>query len=290
MTNGKEPVYCRIDGMAGIQNMKLGVIIRLDDNVGESMRRLREMGFTTCQLNSWTEENMTDDYAALVREATEANGIEVSAFWCGYTGPRVWNFISGPSTLGLVPSAYRFQRMNTLIQGAEFANKIGVCDVVTHVGFIPENPADPDYIGTVEAVRCIAEHLKKNGQYFLFETGQETPVTLLRIIEDVGTGNLGVNLDPANLLLYGKGNPVDALDIIGKHVRGVHAKDGEYPTQGRFLGEEKALGEGRVNFPVFIGKLKTLGYNGALTIEREISGDKQIKDILKAKELLESLI
>ena len=111
----------------------------------------------------------------------------------------------------------------------------------------------------------------------------------MRIFEDVGTGNLGVNLDPANLLMYGKGNPVDALDVIGKYVRGVHAKDGEYPTDGHRLGVEKALGEGRVNYPAFIKKLKEIGYDGAITIEREISGDQQIADIKAAKTLLEQL-
>jgi len=190
----------------------------------------------------------------------------------------------------LVPPAYRFERIEALKTGADFALKIGVKDVVTHVGFIPENPVDPEYLGVVNAVRYVAEHCKRNGQYFLFETGQETPVTLKRIIQDVGLDNLGINLDPANLLLYGRANPVDALDVFGEYVRGVHAKDGQYPTDGRNLGEEKPLGQGRVNFPLLIERLKQLSYKGAITIEREISGEQQIKDIQDAKEMLEKLI
>ncbi|KYH38344.1 MAG: hypothetical protein AYL31_011640 [Candidatus Bathyarchaeota archaeon B26-1] len=89
--------------------------------------------------------------------------------------------------------------------------------------------------------------------------------------------------------MYGKANPVDALDIIGTYVRGVHAKDGEYPTNGRELGKEKPIGEGRVDFPALISKLKALGYRGALTIEREISGPQQIEDIKRAKAYLEAL-
>jgi len=270
--------------------MKLGVIIPLNDHVSESMKKLKEMGFTTCQLNCWNEELFTDAYADMVNAAVKEYGIEISAFWCGYSGPKIWNFIEGPTTLGLVPPTYRFQRARELIHGAEFARKIGVTDIVTHVGFIPENPADIDYPGLVAIIRHIANEIKPYGQYFLFETGQETPVTLLRTIEDVGTGNLGINLDPANLLLYGKGNPCDALDVFGKYVRGVHGKDGEYPTNGRFLGEEKAMGQGRVNYPAFISKLKEIGYNGAITIEREISGEEQTRDILAAKALLESLL
>jgi len=270
--------------------MKLGVIIPLNDNLRESVKKLSEMGFTTCQLNCWDEAKFTDEYANLVNSVMTEFGVTVSAFWCGYSGPKVWNFIEGPTTLGLVPPTYRFQRARELLHGAEFARKIGVTDIVTHVGFIPESPSDIDYPGLVSIIKYIAKELLPYGQYFLFETGQETPTTLLRMIEDVGTGNLGINLDPANLLLYGKGNPVDALDVFGKYVRGVHGKDGEYPTNGRFLGEEKAMGQGRVNYPAFIAKLKEIGYDGTITIEREISGEEQTRDILAAKALLESLM
>ena len=173
--------------------------------------------------------------------------------------------------------------------GSDFAKKIGVTDIATHVGFMPENPATTEYTSLIPTLREIAEYAKKNEQYFLFETGQETPITIKRAIEDIGTGNLGVNLDPANLILYGKANPVDALDVFGEYVRGVHGKDGLYPTNGHNLGEEVRVGDGKVNFPAFIAKLKEVGYDGAITIEREISGDQQIEDIMYAKEYLEKL-
>jgi sugar phosphate isomerase/epimerase len=158
------------------------------------------------------------------------------------------------------------------------------------VGFIPENPGDPVYGDLLAALRELAEHCGALGLEFWFETGQETPITLLRTIEDLGLPNLGINFDPANLLMYGKANPLDALDVFGRYVRGVHAKDGEYPTNGRELGVEKPLGQGRVNFPALIGKLRDLGYGGALTIEREISGEQQIADIKAGKAYLESLL
>ena len=167
---------------------------------------------------------------------------------------------------------------------------IGVVDVVTHVGFLPEVPSTTEYHKLIIALREGAEYRKANGEYFLFETGQERPVTLKRTIEDVGTENLGINLDPANLILYGKANPIDALDVFGEYVRGVHGKDGFYPTNGKELGKEVKIGDGKVNFPEFIKKLKAVGYDGAITIEREISGDEQTKDIIHAKELLESLM
>ena len=176
------------------------------------------------------------------------------------------------------------------MHGSDFAKKLGVKNVATHVGFLPENPESERYRAVVSALKTVANHAKDNGQYFLFETGQETPVTLRRTIEDMGTGNVGINLDPANLVMYGKANPIDALDVFGEYVRDVHAKNGCYPTEGRHLGVEKPLGEGVVNFPLFIERLKDMGYDGTLIIEREISGEEQIKDIKNAKVYLGGLI
>ena len=270
--------------------MKLGVFVHLSEKIDEEFERIKENGFSTCQLNVWSDDLKTDYYADLVNKAKEKYGIEITALWCGWEGPARWNFYEGPLTLGLVPVAYRYKRMKNLIKGSDFAKKIGVSDLVTHVGFLPENPNTTEFHEVVSAIREVAKYCKKNGQYFLFETGQETPVTLRRTIEEVGTGNLGINLDPANLILYGKANPVDALDVFGEFVRGVHAKDAVYPVNGYDLGEEKPIGEGLVNFPALIKKLHSLGFDGALTIEREISGEEQIRDIMAAKALLEKLI
>ncbi|MBN2048285.1 MAG: sugar phosphate isomerase/epimerase [Anaerolineaceae bacterium] len=270
--------------------MKLGVMIGLGDDLQESFAKAGKVGFESCQLVSWNEELFTDENAALARAASKESGVEISAFWCGYGGPSIWNLYEGQVTLGLVPPTYRFQRMQTLIHGAEFAEKLGVKDMATHVGFIPENPNDANFAGLVAALRYVGQACQKRGLHFLFETGQETPTTLLRTIEEVGLPNMGVNLDPANLLLYGRGNPVDALDVFGKYVRGVHAKDGCYPTTGRFLGEEKPLGEGKVNFPLLLKRLHELGYEGSLTIEREITGPQQEIDILKGKEFLAGIL
>ena len=163
-------------------------------------------------------------------------------------------------------------------------------DVVTLMGFIPENPYDPNYPGFCRAVRTVAEHLKANGQYLLFETGQETPVTMLRCFETVGCDNLAINLDTANLILYGKANPVDALEVFGKYVRNLHAKDGCWPVNGHDLGMETAIGEGRVDFPAVFRKLFDLGYDSWITIEREIEGEQQIRDILSARDYLQSIM
>ena len=271
--------------------MKLGVFVGLHDrDIREEFRRLRDNGFSTCQLQVWDDNDKTDENVAKIKAAQEEFGIEITALWCGWTGPARWNFTEGPLTLGIVPSAYRFQRMQELMRGCDFAAKLGITDVITHMGFIPENPNTAEYGEVVAAIRYLAEYFKTKGCWLLFETGQETPVTILRTIETVGTENLGINLDTANLILYGKANPVDALDVFGKYVRNTHMKDGCYPTNGTELGHEVPIGQGKVDFPALVKKLKELNYQGPLTIEREISGDQQTKDILEAKAYLESLL
>ena len=164
---------------------------------------------------------------------------------------RRWTGTSlrGPSTIGLVPPATRAARIDALRQASDFAKLLGIAQVQTHCGFIPEDPADPLYPGAVEAIRTVAQHCQDNGQYFLMETGQETPTTMSRMIRDVAMPNLAVGLDTANLILYGKANPVDAVDILGPHVRSIHAKDGRWPTDPSKLGEEVLIGTGPGRLP-----------------------------------------
>ena len=228
--------------------MKLGVFVTLSADIDTEFCRLRENGFSTCQLSVWDDRLKTDEMAELVNQAKKNHQIEITALWCGWEGPAKWNFSEGPLTLGLVPAAFRFTRMKNLMLGSDFAKKIGVTDIATHMGFLPENPGTTEFHEVVAAIRAVAEYMKSNGQYLLFETGQETPVALRRVIEAVGTGNLGINLDSANLILYGKANPVDMLRILGRYVCDVHIKDGKWPTDGWKLGQETPVGEGDVDF------------------------------------------
>jgi L-ribulose-5-phosphate 3-epimerase len=275
---------------ANTPGLKLGVIASLSRGPQEALQEVHELGLPTCQITNWNPDLFTPAMADRLIAAAERYGVEVTTIWAGGPGPAVWDFIQGPATIGLVPPQYRAGRVAALKAGAEFAERVGVDSVTTHVGFIPEDPGNPLYPGLLDALREVVEYCAERGLTFCFETGQETPTTLLRVIEDLGGEHLGINLDPANLLMYGKANPVDALDVFGAYVRGVHAKDGEYPTNGRELGVEKPLGEGRVHFDLLIPKLKSLGYTGALTIEREISGPQQIADIRAAIALLEGLV
>lgn len=272
--------------------MKIGVCIGIDDlaDFEKQISEFPKEGFTTCQLLAWNPKIWTPENAEKIKKLLAENNVTPSAYWAGWEGPGVWDFYDGPKTLGLVPPEYREMRVKNLCDGADFAKLLGIQDVITHMGFIPENPNDPEFMPFCDAVRTVAEHLKENGQYLLFEAGQETPTTMLRCFEVVGTDNLGVNLDTANVILYGKANPVDALDVFGDKVRNLHAKDGRYPTNGRNLGEETRIGDGKVDFRALIQKLHDIGYDSHITIEREINGEKQIEDIRYAKKYLQEII
>jgi sugar phosphate isomerase/epimerase len=271
--------------------MNVGVLIIVNNkDVEAKFKQVHDLGFKSCQITCWNHSVLDDELAEKINMLCEKYQIKISTVWVGWSGPTAWNFTEGPVTLGIVPPDYRYDRMKEIMHGSDFAKKLGVGQIATHFGFLPESPTDPQYTPILAAIKYLARHCKANGQKLLFETGQETPVTILRFIEDSGMDNLGINLDPANLILYGKANPVDAVGIFGKYVCDVHAKDGNYPTDGRNLGKETPLGEGSVNFPALIAKLKEVGYDGPLTIEREIEGDEQIRDILKAKSMLEELI
>lgn len=271
----------------------IGVMIhcRINTDVEKEIQKAIDLGLDSCQLGIWNPAlTGSDEFAARVKDILDRTKFKISALWAGYSGPCEWNFTAGPATIGLVPPTYRFQRLQELMQASDFAEKIGVDRIITHVGFLPENPDDPNFNGTVAALRHLCTYMKKKGQFFLFETGQETPVTVLRTIQAIGTDNLGINFDTANLILYGKANSLDALDTFGKYVMDTHIKDGLYPTDGMHLGEEVPAGEGKANIPAIVRRLEELGYDGPFTIEREITGEKQVADIINARDMLRGIM
>ena len=274
-----------------LKPMALGLLISPYGAPEATIKRVRDMGFSNCFLsldgyiNKFTTDAATQIRELLAKYELIATTVEVVG-----PEPLEWNFVQGPSTIGLVPPKTRAARIDALKQVSDFARLLGVSQVQTHCGFIPENPADALYSGSVEAIRTVAQHCQSNGQNFLMETGQETPTTMSRVIRDVNMSNLGVGLDTANLILYGKANPVDAVEILGPHVRSVHAKDGKWPSDPSKLGEEVLIGQGLVDFKRVFTKLHQFGYTGAITIERETSGPQQIEDVKNEKLYLQRIL
>jgi sugar phosphate isomerase/epimerase len=271
--------------------MAVGLIIQPANGAEAAISRVHDLGMSNCffSLDGYLG-NFSKALAQELSGLLEKYNLVPTAAEVVRPEPLIWDFLHGPSTIGLVPRATRAARMDALKQTSDFAALLNIPCVQTHCGFIPEDPANPLYDETVLAIRQVAQHCAANGQHFLMETGQETPTTMARAIKDVDQPNLAVGLDTANLILYGKANPVDAVDIIGPHVRSIHAKDGKWPTDPMKLGEEVLIGTGLVDFEKVFTKLHRLGYTGAVTIERETSGPQQIADVREEKIYLEKIL
>lgn len=269
--------------------MKLGLIVGLHDDMVAEFRKLEDLGIPTCQISGTAEDIVLRGKLENVADAMARSSVQVSSVFVVYEG-QTYNLDTGPQTDGLVPDEHRQRRMKLTLDAADRIKQLGVLTMTSHVGFIPDDEEDPLYGRFLEAMKTVARHLEGNGQIYCFETGQEQPSTLKRAIDHVGTDNLFVNLDPANLILYGKANPLDAVAIFGPWVRGMHAKDGLWPNRDENLGKEVRLGEGRVNFPLLIRRLKACGFDGPITIEREISGPEQLEDIKRAIAFLEPML
>ena len=284
---GSNPAGAATVQGASPKPLRLGLIVGVGQNPDLAIAKVHDLGLPTAQI---LLDNFQPEMLTSLRKALESYRVEATSLVVGGPGPEVYDFYQGPLTCGLVPREYRAARLDRIKKASEFAKQCGIPAVQTHCGFIPENPNDILYREVVLAIREAASACKSHGQSFRCETGQETPITLIRAIKDVSLDNIGVNFDLANLILYGKGNPVDAIELFGPYVQGIHAKDGLFPSDPKELGKEVPIGQGKVDFPRIIQRLKELNYQGAVTIEREISGPQQVEDVKAAKTFLEKLI
>jgi len=267
----------------------VGIYVNLDTkNPDNTFKHISDLGFKKCEIYTG---KYGMDMAKPLKEAIEKYNIKVLSLFTLGPGPTSWNFYEGQKNIGLVSREYREGRVDAMIQLSDLARECGIGMIETHVGFLPENPNDPNYTETVDALKKVVGHCNKNNQYFLYHAGQETPTTMLRTILDVGFENQGIGMDTANLIMYDRGHPTNSLDVYGKYIKLVNGKDGLYPTDTRNLGKEVQLGQGKVDFPSFIKRLKDIGYKGPVIIEREASNGAQWeKDVLQSKKFLQDLL
>ncbi len=220
----------------------------------------------------------------------QGSGIEWVTLFAAFDGESYADIAAVRDTVGLVPPNLRADRLEITKKLSDFACEVGIQRFAFHVGCVPENPNDPEYAPIVGMLRRLADHCRFNGQQLCFETGQEPADVLLRLIADTKETNVKVNFDPANMVLYGSGDPIVALGKLAAQVVTVHCKDGKSPAEPGKLGQEVPLGQGEVGFERFIAKLREIGYQGPLTIEREITGDQQIADVRQGIELLRRIV
>ena len=266
----------------------IGCIVSGEGDVDATFKNLQEMGFTSCQIG--LPGNRSQETIDKLKAARQKYGIKITTV-ITIPGRCVWDFMEGPSTIGLAPVEGREEKMKVYRECVDFCQKAGIPALHSHFGFIPEDPSTEQYKSFIVVMKELATYAKERGVDIYFETGQETPTTLLRTIKDIGTGNCFINCDTANLLLYGKANPTDAIRQFGHLVRDMHAKDGTYPSADDpyHLGHEKPIPEGDVDFPAIIKLLKQQGYTGAITIEYEMS-DRTADYMVKTRKYLQKLI
>ncbi len=212
--------------------------------------------------------------------------------FASYAGESYADIPTVQRTVGFIPPATRAEREARTYAISDFAAALGVGSIACHIGYVPEDTAHPDYIAVREMVRRVADYAARNRQTFALETGQEPAAVLLDFLRDVGRPNLRINFDPANMILYGTGDPIEALGVLAPHVISVHCKDGDWPPKNSpgALGVERPLGEGAVGMERFLAKLREIGYRGTLNIEREVEDQEQKwRDVKAAAGLLRGL-
>jgi sugar phosphate isomerase/epimerase len=257
----------------------------------EIVRRVKSLGVRCGQLGV-TGDYLLEGAAGLWKYALQTEGFELVTVFGAYNGEDYADIPTVERTVGFIPEATRAEREARTIALSDFAAELGVQSIACHIGFVPHDASHPNYVAVKAMVQRICDHAAKHSQTFVLETGQEPATTLLHFFEDVQRPNLGINFDPANMILYGTGDPVEALGILAAQVRSVHAKDGIWPDKATpgALGFEKPLGHGDVGMERFMAKLKEIGYAGTVNIEREGQDpDRWHRDVKAGVELLKGL-
>ncbi len=276
-----------------MEKWPLGVFASLDAGLGVKLEVVQELGIPTIHLHAPSQASRTVERGEDFLRRLEQAGVTITVVFGGFMGESYADIPTVSKTVGLVPPETRAARVQEFKEIADFSHDVlGVSVVGMHLGFIPHDASDDLYQQVLAVTQDICDHVKRNGQALHLETGQETAEALLQFIADVGRDNLFINFDPANMILYGTGEPIAALRQVGKYVRSVHCKDATWSDQpGKTWGAEVPLGTGSVGMENFLRALNEIGYTGPLTIEREIpqEPERQKTEIGGALQLLTDL-
>ncbi|MDR1962555.1 MAG: sugar phosphate isomerase/epimerase [Planctomycetaceae bacterium] len=276
-----------------MQHWSIGVFASIDAGLGVKLEVVRDLGIKTIQLHTPYKTSRTPENAALFTKQLADYGITITTVFLGFEGESYETIDITAKTVGFVPPLTRSARLAEAFEISDFAKLLGVTAIGSHIGFVPHEKNSSDYKEVVETIQRLCDHLAGNNQALHLETGQESVNSLLEFIGNVRRKNLFINFDPANLILYGIGDPIGALKVVGSYVRGVHCKDALATTgkPGVDWGREVPFGTGQVNAELFLRTLHEIGYDGALTIEREIPEEpqRQKEEIGQAVRLISEL-
>lgn len=278
--------------MLGLNDLEVGLMFWGGEDPVQTLSEVKAFGLRAGQLGFGGDLSL-DGAADRWDEALRAEKFTATAAVCSFIGEDYSDIPTVSKTVGLVPPATRQERVARIKAVSDVASKLGIDAIACHIGFVPHSTEDPLYQEIRATTLDLCRYCHANGQRFVLETGQEPAKVLLRFIEDVHHPGLQINFDPANMILYGTGDPIEALGQLREYIVSVHCKDGDWPPmdQPEALGEERPLGQGKVDFPAYIAKLKEIGYRGLLAIEREgnLTKEQKAADIRSAIQLLQRL-
>ncbi len=248
-------------------------------NVPELRRLLDRLGVNTVQIACGDPHHAAWDEGDALPEAARVAGFRMTGAMLGFPGEDYTTPQTIQRTGGFGNPATREERLRRLEWALDRTRALGLTDLMLHAGFLPE-PGDPDRKPFLDTLGKVSALAAGRGVTVAFETGQETADLLRRTLDELKCPNLKVNFDPANMLLYDKGDPLRAVEVLGPDIRSVHVKDANRPTTPGAWGEEVPLGQGQVNIKAFVKALQKVGYRGALCIEREVgSQEDRLRDV-----------
>ena len=278
--------------MPTLKDREAGIFFWAEPDARATLRAVKSCGVVSGQLAIDGTVQLTPETTAAWKAALAAEDFHVFTVFAAYEGESYADIPTVERTVGFIPREVRAAREIRTREVIDFAAALGVKSFGCHVGCIPHDPAHPDYQPVLELIRRIADYAASFGMTFCLETGQEPAAQLLAFFEAAARPNLRINFDPANMILYGSGEPIEAFRLLRRHVVSVHGKDGDWPDRNRpgSLGAERPLGEGSVNIPKFVATLKETGYTGPICVESGVHGEEQRWHALsRAVALLNSL-
>jgi sugar phosphate isomerase/epimerase len=259
-------------------------------SIPELSRLLKRIGIDVVQIACGDPHHAPWDDDERMPELAKAAGFRMTGTMLGFHGEDYTTQETIKKTGGFGDPATRKERLERLKWALDRTRALGLNDLMLHAGFLPE-PGDPDRKAFLSTLTQVSELATAKNVTVAFETGQETADLLKLTLDELKCPNLKVNFDPANMLLYEKGDPIRAVELLGPYIRSVHVKDAVPTKVPGTWGDEVPLGQGTVNIRKFVQTLKKVGYKGTLCIEREVGNQEQrVADIAHGIEFLKECL
>lgn len=245
------------------------------------IEKLKATAISRVQLALDPLRSLSEETGTLLRQ----NGIDIVSGMFGCVGENYSSLESIRATGGIAPDITWSQNLVNLHAYAVRAEKLGLRLITFHAGFLPHDPTDPNFLKVLQRIKKVANVFAAKNINVALETGQETASSLADVLRKLDCPNLGVNFDPANMILYDQGDPLAALRILGPWIRQVHIKDAKRTTVPGTWGQEVVVGTGDVDWPIFFTTLREINFTGNFVIERE-AGEQRLADVRCARDVV----